>query len=78
MSDEQDVNVQCAQCGKTGYPSVNCTDCYGKAGVEARQYTATEIRTGKGPKESDRYGLHGDVGPKIVTTLPGSGGPGGS
>lgn len=80
MSDETqntEPTVQCAQCGLNGYPPPACEDCHGKAAVEARQYTASELRSGRGPKEDERYGLHGEVGPKIVTNLPGAGGLGG-
>ena len=69
-------NIECAVCGVNGPPSTSCAMCHGKAATRERQYTLSEVRSGKAPKDN-RYGDTGAVGPKIVN-LPGSGGQGGS
>jgi hypothetical protein len=73
---DQDVQIQCVTCGKNGFPPGECQTCHGKADVEPRKYTLSEVRSGRAP-EDDRYGTGGSVSPKIAN-LPGSAGQGGS
>lgn len=74
-NDENILDVQCVTCGKSRIPSVECEICHGKAATEPREYTLSEIRSGRAP-EDKRYGPGGTVGPKIAN-VPGSGPIGG-
>lgn len=74
--DQSEPTVQCVTCGRNGVPPVECTTCHGKADIEPREYTLSEVRSGRAPEEK-RYGPGGTVGPKIAN-VPGSGPLGGS
>lgn len=65
--------IECATCGLNGRPPTGCPKCGGNAPVQSRQYTLSEIRSGRAPKD-DREPTEA-LGPKIIK-LPGSGGQG--
>lgn len=69
MSDPS-LEYECSQCGRNGYPPVECEKCHGKAPIAERQFTLSEIRTKKAPADP-RRGDDGAVGPRIVK-MPGS------
>lgn len=75
MDQSAEPTVQCAQCGRNGLPPAECEQCEGKAAIEPREYTLSEVRSGRAPEEK-RYGPGGTVGPKIAN-VPGSGPLGG-
>ena len=71
---------ECGMCGRDGGPVDECDLCHGNQTFkQSRAFTLTEERQGKNPNTSDRYGPHGEVGPKIVLlpggAMPGSAGP---
>jgi len=71
-------DVECAVCGLDGGPDADCSICHGNAQKQSRAYTLSEERSGRVPEDHEsRYRQDGAVGPKIITYLPGSGGPGG-
>lgn len=76
VAPEVDQTIECAHCGIVGGPAPDCTLCKGnKTYVQERHFTLTEERKGENPHKGDRYGRHGEVGPKIVV-LPGGAMPG--
>lgn len=70
--------LECSMCGRDGGPVASCDLCHGaQRFAQERHYTLSEERQGKNPNPgNDRYGPHGEVGPKIVVlpggTMPGS------
>jgi hypothetical protein len=75
----EESKIECAVCGIPGPPSPGCKMCHGRANTQSRAFTLSEVTSGRVPEDQkeDRYGETGNVGPKIVTNLPGSSGPGG-
>lgn len=74
MTEEPDM--ECGTCGKNGFAGEICSVCHRPIDQE-RQYTLSEERSGRAPDNGERYTRTGYVPPKIITNLPGSGGPGG-
>lgn len=76
MSEEKNESIECGICGRVGGPVEDCTLCAGNQRyIQPRSFTLTEERQGKNDAEkSKRYGLGGEVGPKIVT-VPGGNNP---
>src|SRR5208282_55420 len=58
--------VECATCGKNGFPSKGCNICHGTANIQSRAYTLSEERSGRAPNDGERYDRLGKCGPKIV------------
>jgi hypothetical protein len=72
MPDQSASSTECSMCGRDGGPVPACELCGGNQRyAQERHFTLSEERQGLNPnKDGDRYGLHGDVSPKIVV-LPG-------
>jgi hypothetical protein len=73
----QPSEIECSICGRDGGPYEGCpAGCNGNPRfIQSRSFTLTEERQGLNPKkDSERYGLAGDVSPKIVV-LPGGADP---
>ena len=60
---EEEAKTQCKMCGRVPGPFEGCNTCGGRAEVEPRTYTLSEIRSGRAPKE-DRTGETKPLGPK--------------
>lgn len=67
--DPADATLECATCGKNGFPGDICDTCH-RPLDQKRQYTLSEERSGRAP-DGERYHRTGAVGPKVVK-LPGS------
>ncbi len=85
MSDKQpgteteqtsEPEYECGVCGQNGEFGASCPNC--KTPITAkRQYTLSEIRSGRAPDDGQNYRRKSGAAPRIVTDLPGAGGPGG-
>ena len=65
-TQEPEALFECSMCGRNGYPPLECQDCHGRAAVQPRSYTLSDIRSGRAPDDTER-----DVNPKIIH-IPGS------
>lgn len=76
---EEEQLTECSICGRLPGPREGCTTCGGdKRYTQVRNYTLSEVRAGKAPARYTRQNPYSEeVGPKIVTDLPGAGGVGG-
>lgn len=68
--EQEQSNIECSTCGRVGGPLDACEICHGNGGTQSRAFSRTEQNQGLG-KDEKRYGLGGNVSPKIVN-LPGS------
>lgn len=78
--EEKEQQYECSICGRVPGPREGCQTCGGdKRYTQARNYTLSEVRSGNAPDEYVRRNPYSEeVGPTIVTDLPGAGGLGGS
>lgn len=51
---EQNQDVECGMCGRDGGTFVGCSTCHGRGGNVPAQYTLSQHRSGRAPKEN-RY-----------------------
>ncbi len=70
MSEQvsKEPTLECEVCGKNGFPG---DVCHGKALHLDRQFTLSEIRSGRVPDDNEAYHRDSAAAPKIVN-LPGS------
>lgn len=69
MSEE--LKIECSLCGLEGGSVPHCGTCSGKAQNQTLAYTLSDHRSGRAPKEDDRYGNDGGLNPKSPD-LPGA------
>lgn len=66
MTDQLEM-TECALCGRDGGPVPACSTCNGRAGIQSKAFTLSEMK--KNPElDVQRYGPNGKIGPKTKSS----------